>query len=413
MSLETALDEERREVLNILEGRTNQVRSQGQRPESPILQNGQAVRSPTPSIRSMLDLGPPLSPKPATTQKVRSMLDAGPPSRAARHSQSPGSSSGLSQKPKPAHQKARSDITDFRPRPVVNDREHLNMNADYQFTMRPSIPNQALPKRVTQGGKKQQSVGSMASIIQGQEFGHVARGRDTGRHNSTAGIGGSSHSPSSRLLARSESPGTGTLMQAPGMQTTGKFMTDSGRIIDMNNAYRRLSDAALLNSGGGLSHLPTSNGSGRALGTGETLSASGEPRLQKDYYPDGGDRDGNIETSDEEAPSGSSADEAWGQRPRRGRKRGRRRDGVGDDISNGNGSEADEETLSEGPSRLGEAAGPRKVKSLLAAAEEERELCFLFWLICSRGFFFLKINLNVQDSKYLHDKKSGHCWTLW
>lgn len=387
MSLETALDEERREVLNILEGRTNQVRSQGQRSESPILKNGQTVRSPTP-VRSMLDLGPPLSPKPATIQKVRSMLDTGPHPRAARQGQSPGPSPSLSQKSRTVHQKARSDITDFRPRPVLNDREHLNINADYQFTMLPSIPNQALPKRVTQGGKKQQSVGSMASIIQGQEFGHVVRGRDTGRHNSTAGIGGSSHSPSSRLLARSESPGTGTLMQAPGLQTTGKFMTDSGRIIDMNNAYRRLSDAALLNSGGGLSHLPMSNGSGRALGTGETLSASGEPRLQKDYYPDGGDGDGNIETSDEEAASGSSADEAWGQRPRRGRKRGRRRDGVDDDISNGNGSDADEETMSEGPSRLGEVAGPRKVKSLLAAAEEERELCFLFWLFCNGFFFF-------------------------
>lgn len=386
MSLETALDEERREVLNILEGRTNQVRSQGQKSESHIPQNGQAVRSPTPSLRSMLDLGPPLSPKQASIQKVRSMLDTGSNPRAPRHGQSVSSSSGLSQKTKPAYQKARSDITDFRPRPVVNDREHLDLNADYQFTMLPSIPNQALPKRVTQGGKKQPSVGSMASIIQGQEFGHVARGRDTGRHNSTAGIGGSSQSPSSRLLARSESPGTGTLMQAPGMQAPGRFMTDSGRIIDMNNAYRRLSDAALLNSGGGLSHLPTSNGSGRALGTGETLSASGETRLQKDYYSNGREGDDNVESSDEEAPSGSSADEAWGQRPRRGRKRGRRRDGVGDDTSNGNGSEADEEIVNEGPSGLGKAAGPRKVKSLLAAAEEERELFSLFWLICNRAF---------------------------
>ena len=373
MSLETALDEERREVLNILEGRTNQVRSQGQKSESPIPQNGQAVRSPTPSVRSMLDLGPPLSPKQAPIQKVRSMLDTGSHPKAPRHGQS---ASGLSQKTKPAYQKARSDITDFRPRPVVNDREHFDLNADYQFTMLPSIPNQALPKRVTQGGKKQQSVGSMASIIQGQGFGHVARGRDTGRHNSTAGIGGSSQSPSSGLLARSESPGTGTLMQAPGMQMPGKFMTDSGRIIDMNNAYRRLSDAALLNSGGGLSHLPTSNGSGRALGTGETLSASGETRLQKDYYSNGGEGDDTIESSDEEAASGSSADEAWGQRPRRGRKRGRRRDGVNDDTSNGNGSEADEEIVNEGPSGLGKAAGPRKVNSLLAAAEEERELFF-------------------------------------
>lgn len=65
MSLATALDEERREVLGILEGRTNQVRSQGQRSESPILNNSQALRGPTPSVRSMLDLWTALSSKPA------------------------------------------------------------------------------------------------------------------------------------------------------------------------------------------------------------------------------------------------------------------------------------------------------------------------------------------------------------
>lgn len=383
MSLETALDEERREVMNILEGRTSQSRGVAPTPYSPFAQNVR-VRSPPRPIRSMLDIDVPASPKQG--EKVRSMLDAGS-SRKTRHVSSTTPSSGTSQPSGSAHPKARSDITDFRPRPYVNDRETVDPNTDYQFNMLPSIPNQALPKRVTQGGKKQQSIGTMASIMQGQELGHLPRGRDTGRHNSTAGIGGSSKSQSSRLLSRSASPGTGMLMQTPGMQVPGKFMTDSGKIIDMNSAYRRLSDAALLKSGGKLSTLPTNTGTDRpGVGTGETLSATGEVRLQKDYYPDEEERDDINETSDEDLQTGSSADEALPHGIRRGRKRGRRRDGIDDVDSNADESEIDERNLKEGSVGLGKAPGPRKVKSLLAAAEEERKLCFLF-SISQRVFF--------------------------
>lgn len=373
MSLETALDDERREVMNILEGRPSQPRAFAHRSSSPLAHNGR-TRSPAPPVRSMLDIAGPASPKPApgasptpgsTSQAVRSMLDPSGPGP-ARTTQSIITSSSAAPPSVSVPHRVRADTTEFRPR-ATHDREAVDLNTDYQFSMLPTIQNQALPKRVTQGGRKS-NMSSMASIMQGQELGPLPRGRDRGRHNSTAGIGASSKSPSSRLLQRSESPGTGTLMQTP-----GKFITDSGKVIDMNNAYRRLSDAALLKSGGELSTLPSTTSSRIRLASGETLSPTGEVRLQKDYYPHEGDEEDAVETSDDELQTGSSADEAWGQGGRRGRNRGRRRKGVEEGDSNGDNSDGDLGSIGEGSVGMGRAAGPKKVKSLLAAAEEERK----------------------------------------
>lgn len=157
------------------------------------------------------------------------------------------------------------------------------------------------------------------------------------------------------------------------MQTPGKFVTESGKVIDLNNAFRRLSDAALLKSGGDLSTLPTNNASSRnRLATGETLSPTGEVRLQKDYYQNEGDEEDADETSDDELQTGSSADEVWGKGSARGRKRGRRRKGLDEGDSNADDSEGDMVSIGEGSVGMGRTAVPRKAKSLLAAAEEER-----------------------------------------
>lgn len=357
MSLETALDDERREVMDILEGRPSHNRDPGNRSASPFAQN-ERMRSPPAPVRSMLDIaGPAKSPR---AQTVRSMLDTdGPVS--TRSAQGAITSTATASGRPPAG----SDALQPRPRATM-DREAVNPHVDYQFQMLPTIQNQALPKRVTQGGKKQ-NIGSMASIMQGQELGPIPRGRDQGRHNSTAGIGRSSTSPSSRLLNRSQSPGTGTLMKTP-----GKFVTDSGKVIDMNNAFRRLSDAALIKSGGGLSNLPTNNVSQRVhLGTGESLSPTGEVRLQKDYYPRGGNGERVIESSDEDPHSGSSDEELLGQRSGRGRKRGRRKTAADEGDLNNERSDSDGVSVAEGSVGLGKSPGPRKAKSLLAAAEEE------------------------------------------
>ncbi len=155
--------------------------------------------------------------------------------------------------------------------------------------------------------------------------------------------------------------------------TPGKFVTDGGKVIDMNNAYRRLSDAALLKSGGNLSNLPARSTSERIRAdSGEALSPTGGIRLQKDYYQNDDDDEAAIESSDEDASSG---DEPWGSENSRGRRRSRRKKSPG-------GAEADwEDSENEGLQKreagstlnMGRAQHPRKVKSLLAAAEEERK----------------------------------------
>lgn len=397
MSLESALDEERREVMNILEGRFTQTRAPASSTTSPIGQTAGPV-SAAPAVRSMLDIAGPAAPKPGSvagtgtgattsalkdTPTTRSMLDptsSPPPNRYAH---------GVSRSP--AHVKssvgglhrAQSDAASHPPgtwpRPLSDRDRAVNPTQDYQFDMLPSIQSQALPKRVTQGGKKQGlTTGSMAAIMQGQELGPLPRGRDSGRHNSTAGIlGGHSESPSSRINNRASSPGSNMLNTNSFnlMPTPGKFVTDGGKVIDMNSAYRRLSNVALLNSGGNLSNLPGRNTERVRAGSGEVISPSGGVRLQKDYYEQGEDMEGAIESSDEDL-TGSSAEDGWDSRSLRGRRKSRRKRGAKGTDADTEDSETEKTSTggaTAGNLGMGRAAGPRKVKSLLAAAEEERK----------------------------------------
>lgn len=376
MSLESAIDEERREVMNILEGRPTQYNSsQG---------NGQSLRtsSPAPPVRSMLDIGPaaarhssiagptggvttsPLRSAPLT----RSMLDPhSPPLPAVEQNQTGG---GIHR----AQSDASTKPPTWRPR-AGSDRDRGGSGGalpytENQFDMSSTVHGQSLPKRVTQGGKKGLGLSSMASIMQGQELEPLPMGRDQGRHNSTAGIiGGKSKSPSSRLSNRSQSPG-GAMLNTNSfnlMSTPGKFVTDAGKVIDMNNAYRRLSDANLLKSGGQLSSLPASkNATERAL-SGETLSPTGGTRLQKDYYENDENGEAAIESSDEEH---TSDEDAWGTPSGRGRRRSRRKKGAGGTDADNEDSENDR-GLGGGPAGMGKSGGPKMAKSLMAAAEEE------------------------------------------
>lgn len=392
MSLESALDEERREVMDILEGRSTQVRA-------PSINQSGRTSSPVPPVRSMLDIGPP----------VRSMLDVGPtatPRQGSVSSQgsgttpsplrtapfTPGVRSMLDTTSPLPHQTTHSSTTSptgsggvvglhrtqsdaashpagLRPRAGSN--RDRNLPSNYQFDTSPTVSGQALPKRVILVGKRQNlQRNAMAAIMQGQELEPLSRVRDRGRHNSTAGIiGHQSRSPPSRLGNRSQSPGKGLLNKNSFnlMPTPGKFVTDGGKVIDMNNAYRRLSDANLLKSGGNLSSLPTQNASARArLGSGETLSPTGELRLQKDYY---NEDERAVESSDEEH---SSDDDAWGPGSDRGRRRSRKKKSAGSGDADNEESENDG-ALNTRQLGMGRSGGPRMAKSLLAAAEEERK----------------------------------------
>ena len=335
MSLESALDEERLEVIRILEGKTHAPKGPPSRRRSspPVRQS---------PVRSMLDIS---STKTASKQlqnrshqrkesspsspPIRSMLDTSTPP--------PVPSSGISP--------SRMDRVN-----AAGVRTRLNPENAYQFEMTPSIDTQSLPKRVTQGGHRQkksaQPPGTTSVAAVGQRSaGGVREPR-------------MSQSPSSRVPgARSASHGSRRLNtnSLNLMSNPTTFTTDSGKQINLQTAYRRLSDAALLRSGGSLSTLGVRKASDPAKG--ESSAPDGSIRMHKDGIGETGEE--AIDSTDNDVDSDESfMDESSSKKNLRGRRRTRRPKSLGD---GGNGSSAEEY----------EDKAP---KSLLAAAEDERTL---------------------------------------
>jgi hypothetical protein len=332
MSLESALDEEMREVMALLEGR-------GAAPARP-------PRAGSPAVGSRAQ-----SPESAASP-VRSMLDiaGGPPS--VRHA-SVGSptSYGSMLGPAPLRGTRSSSRGPVPTSPPPSARgfasaSSANPESAYNFEMMPTIEAHSMPKRVTQGGKKKQ--GRAMSSVYGDASALLAATRDKDRHGSLGGFLGKQQKPASPGPGRSASPGGRKLTNSLNLKADpGKYVTDSGKVIDMSSAYRRFSDAALLRAGGGLSTLPVRKGSDPTRG--EILAPGGGVRLAKDESS--GD-EAAVDSSDDS--DGSSNAEGWNAQTRRGRRRTRPTDGA-----EGNG------------------ADQRTPKSLLAAAEDERKF-FLF-----------------------------------
>ena len=416
MSLESALDEERREILKLLEGPVAQrpprapattaglTRAFGQdgRTSSPV-----GARSP---VRSMLDVASdaPVRQRASFAAPggaegsagsrpsypgggVRSMLDpmaSPPPARSTPPGNKARPSAPQQQSASP---RSRSDAASHPPEPTLRptvdkdrampDRPGHSPNSDYQFDILPASQAGALPKRVTQGRTQASTLSSSkSSALRSNDLGGAPTGRgiDRGR-NSIAGTGvtshGSSASPSSRF-SRSKSPHTSKLNNNSLnlMPTPGKFVGNSGQVVDLGSAYRRLSDVYLARSAGSLSSLPARTGPEHIRAdSGEVLSPSGEVRLQKDYYGQGENEEAAVESSDEE--SYGSSDEDWSSDARRGRKRSRKRVNGPEEKQeweeNEDGSQSGAKK-SESTVGMGQARGPRKTLSLLAAAEEER-----------------------------------------
>ncbi|KAK1590639.1 universal stress protein family [Colletotrichum navitas] len=363
MSMEAMLDEERRDVLALLEGTTS--RSSAWNPASPIsVRSSSPYTSPRSPVRSMLDVGDDtgrMSPARTHAVPVRSMLDVGgppPPVRsmldvdtsAPKQAASAGPSSPVeSRAPHPrTFSDSHSQKPSFGPRALPN---RLDPTADYQFSdISTNNIGQAMPKRNTQGGKGpgvKKSSGVMADVIRGNEIPGIILPGERARHGSIAsnpsinlggrsssrGQGSKSKSPHGRLNMRSHSPNIGGRLQ----QIPGTAVLDDGRVVDITTAYRKLSDANLAFSGGGLSGL-----AGRKK---TSADESGVGRLTKDYLsPDGEELE---DSSDDDARSSSDEEN------QRGRKMSPRPSESGakqSETSRGNG----------------------KTLSLLAAAEEER-----------------------------------------
>jgi hypothetical protein len=307
----------------LLEGRPKPPRLQ--RPVSPHV--GGRAQSPAVAqspLRSMLDIAP----AGGASATYGSMLDPSSPRRTA----------------------SRGPVSPVLSSPPLSARSPaVDPESAYQFGMRPTIEAHSMPKRVTQAGKKSKQQTRTMSSVYGNSSDLLGTARDPVRHGSLGGVLGigSSTSPAP---GRSESPG-GRILNNNSlnmMSDPHRFVTDSGKVVDMNSAYRRLSDAALLQSGGSLSTLPSRQGSDPSKG--ESLAPGGGIRLATDDY---GEEEAAIESSEESESDGTSGGESWAAQRRRGRRRTRQ-----NDVSGG---------------------GKRMPKSLLAAAEDERR--FLHWLI--------------------------------
>ncbi|KAM0286731.1 hypothetical protein ACHAQH_000751 [Verticillium albo-atrum] len=367
MSMEAMLDEERKEVLALLEGRSSPeaIRSTSPytTPRSPVrsmldvVDDAASTSSKSPPrvapIRSMLDVdSPPMHPV------RRSMLDIDvpPPSQVPSGPNSPveSRSSFQSNRAPVHHPRSMSDTSSkpsFGPRASIGGR--LDPTAGYQFSdISTNNIGHALPKRNTQAAKFGSSssgggTNAMAEALRGSDLSSIILPTDrTGRHGSVSGPSGrrsssknntKSKSPHGRMGFRSPSPNVSAHFQ----QMPGTAVLDDGRVVDISNAYRKLSDANLAFSAGslsGLAHRKRSN----------TSDNAGNGRLAKDYLsPDGED----LEDSSDEEPNNDSSDDE----DARGRKMSQEsRDG-------------------KSKAAPAAAAGPqRQTRSLLAAAEEER-----------------------------------------
>jgi hypothetical protein len=383
MSMEAVLDEERKEVLALLEGMSNRAKapsSLGARSPSPH----NTTRSP---VRSMLDIGsdapdppvvvittqssdvePSAKKSPPHTAPVRSMLDIdSPPPPAVRSmldvdSPSPGSGLKpvLSNPPsvesnfrahatnQSVHSRSMSDastkLADFGPRSSASLQGPY---ADYQFGgIITSNPGPHLPKRVSQGGKRSIIGSAMAEALRGSDMTSMLSA-DRGRHSingQTIQIHNKSKSPHGRLGVRSRSPHAG-LLSGRGLSPAGRaFLADMQNESYDQNAYRRLSDANLARSQGSLSELTR-----RRMN--EDTAKSG--RLTKDYLGP----DGEYLPEDSSDDNGTSSEDEG----ERGRKAARTFDRSVGSLTGNN-----KDTASASPETQ------RKSLSLLAAAEAER-----------------------------------------
>lgn len=273
-------------------------------------------------------------------QPVRSMLDVDAPPGAKQVLSTPSSPTESSHRRHGAsttHPRSLSDAavrpSDFGPRKTSRP----DPTTDYQFAgIITNNVGQARPKRVTQGGKRSHT---MAEVMRGHDVPGLVLPGDRGRHLSATGsmrLGNKSKSPHNRLAVRSHSPHGPLLGRA--LSPAGRAVLNDPEIIDYNNAYRRLSDAALARSGGSLSELGLRKKSDNAAGDG---------RLAKDYLSP----DGDILAEDSSEDNGSSSSDEG----ERGRKAARSFESA------------------KPPSTSTSPEAKRQVRSLLAAAEEERK----------------------------------------
>lgn len=382
MSLESALEEERLEILKLLEGPgLRNPSGVASTPSSPRQQYTSVIpplyhsrtSSPSrgaPTIASLIDIASLSDPSP------------GPGPRSTQITWSPTVSKNINGRIRadsgPAANGAPKLLKDRDKPGTANN--GLSPNEGYDFSMLSSVT----PTGAKRGpGSRDPSTAPSA------------RGSYSRR----------SLSPGAEELLRSASPrsSSGRLVASPApVVPRNQVVMETGTKIDLDHAYARLNDEALARSGGVLGKLPERrpligiNGEHIRVGTGESITSEGGVRLQKDYES-GGEGNPAADSSEDESSSldsspGSEEDE------RRGRagSRARLRNAAAESVKRDEESSDRETGLIKSMIRsVGDVAGggKKKVKtgtvidakkgtgqmrrismSLLAAAEEERLL---------------------------------------
>ncbi|EPS37321.1 hypothetical protein H072_9011 [Dactylellina haptotyla CBS 200.50] len=409
MSLESALEEERLEILKLL--------------ERPSLSNKPNIAGNASSSSPTTPRSPPLVPRaisparspPRSNQSIggiSSMILAA--ERGSNSTSPPPSSLSYNTRSRDSspHGSLHSTTSSGYGGPrLLKDRERdasaFTPNADYQFSMLPSTPNPHF--RRTGGGRSGKAPSNLpasptssptlqhAGLSQGYQdtlssiysesgpfqpggMGLPSGSQVSGRQIRLGSSSRRSGSPS-MYHTRSASPSTGNLSLSPlsspplnmNMSIPARtLVTENDTLIDLESAYRRLSDDALRNSGGSLANLPERGGTANHIraSSGESISRDGGVRLEKDLtFVVGYDgREIAVESSEESDYSSEDDAESF-----RGRRAEKQIVGVAntpetkDTPPNANGTNPPIVTSTRA---LGQQ---RKTMSLLAAAEEERK----------------------------------------
>ncbi|CAJ2504812.1 Uu.00g122060.m01.CDS01 [Anthostomella pinea] len=318
MSLEAALEEERKQIEDLIsmqqqkQGTSRRAPSAGPRSPSPYM-------SPRSPVRSMLDVdggpkSPPLQsqfrsmldidgPSPVAQQPRRSMLDIdthGPMLSSTKTSPTLSFKSPIIETS--TRHRSMSDATskpllDMGPRspPPPMSPRGIDPTSSYKFhDILPTNAGQPYTaKRGSGGGPRASSIGA---ALRGSDLSNLVLPGEQGRQ---FGLRKKSKSPSNRFGMRSSSPFSSSSKQT---QRQGTMMLDNGQVVDMNNAYRRLSDANLLYGGSNLSSLARK----------KPDYSDGHGRIQKDNLSPYGEL--LSDESDDDAPNSSDEENDRGRK---------------------------------------------------------------------------------------------------
>jgi hypothetical protein len=251
-SVEAALDEERKSVLALLEGVGQGSRGQWSSASSSSSggTNSSLFSTPRFPIRSRL--------YPQSMSLATSTSDATSISNATGISNANSTSDATSISDATSMSDATRRPAKFGYRAIPERSNTVNSAAGYKFSG--YIPARGLPaSRPSTLRRKLAGPGPKTELVRGLDLGSLD-GNDRRRNHAIALMGISNYTVSqsrshqNRLGLRPNSPHTGLLNTNSTHLLNGpsKFMLDSGVVVDMNSAYRRLSDANLALVGGSL-----------------------------------------------------------------------------------------------------------------------------------------------------------------